>query len=172
MAPQLVQRSDVQQKFHERDASVIDSTVKQAVQFQCSQPCNCETAIQNSESPKASCAMYSVMWGREGALELEVGNSGKAAWEERYMSSRFQLCSKGRLHVRVLAGAVLVFGCERKNSSKCKPGVCHTVALPFTLKSILRQKKYYGNSNISPCKNIIFKNPLKENKILQDIITL
>ncbi len=36
-------------------------------------------------------------------------------------------------------------------------GVSHTVALPFTLKSILRQKKNYGNSNISPCKNnIIF----------------
>jgi len=31
-------------------------------------------------------------------------------------------------------------------------GVCHTVALPFTLKSILRQKKNYGNSNISQCK--------------------
>jgi hypothetical protein len=27
-----------------------------------------------------------------------------------------------------------------------KQGVCHTVALPFTLKSILRQKKNYGNS--------------------------
>jgi hypothetical protein len=48
------------------------------------------------------------------------------------------------------------------------------VPLPFTFKSILRQKKNYGNSkNISPCKNIIFKkNPLKETKILQDIITL
>jgi len=33
-----------------------------------------------------------------------------------------------------------------------KQGVCHTVALPFTLKSILRQKKNYGNSKISPCK--------------------
>ncbi len=32
-----------------------------------------------------------------------------------------------------------------------------TLALPFTLNSILRQKKNYGNSNISPCKNIIFK---------------
>jgi hypothetical protein len=39
-----------------------------------------------------------------------------------------------------------------------KQGVCDTVALPFTLKSILRQKKKnYGNSNISPRKNIIFK---------------
>jgi hypothetical protein len=46
------------------------------------------------------------------------------------------------------------------------------MALPFTLKSILRQKENYGNSNISPCKNIIFKNPLKETIILQDIITL
>jgi len=37
-------------------------------------------------------------------------------------------------------------------------GVCHTVALPFTLlKSILRHKKNYGNSNISPCKYRIFK---------------
>ncbi len=32
--------------------------------------------------------------------------------------------------------------------------------------------KNYGNSNISPAKKIIFpkKNPLKETKILQDII--
>jgi hypothetical protein len=55
-------------------------------------------------------------------------------------------------------------------------GVLHItrdVALPFTLKSILRQTKDYGNSNISPCKNIsIFKNPLKETKIFQEIITL
>jgi hypothetical protein len=26
--------------------------------------------------------------------------------------------------------------------------VCHDVALPFTLKIILKQKKNYGNSNI------------------------
>ncbi len=37
-------------------------------------------------------------------------------------------------------------------------GKTRGVVLPFTLKlSILRQKKSYGNSNISPCKNIIFK---------------
>jgi hypothetical protein len=52
-----------------------------------------------------------------------------------------------------------------------KQGVCHTVTLPFTLKKILRQKKNYEISNISPCKNIIFKKtPLKLTKILQDII--
>jgi hypothetical protein len=38
-----------------------------------------------------------------------------------------------------------------------KQGVFHTMALPFTLKNILRQKKNYENSNISPCKNIIFQ---------------
>jgi hypothetical protein len=38
-----------------------------------------------------------------------------------------------------------------------KQRVCHTLALPFTLKIKLRQKTNYENSNISPCKNIIFK---------------
>jgi hypothetical protein len=38
------------------------------------------------------------------------------------------------------------------------------VALPFTVKSILRQKKNYGNSNISPCQNIIFKKSSKRNQ--------
>jgi hypothetical protein len=48
---------------------------------------------------------------------------------------------------------------------KEKEGVSHTVALPFTLlKSILRQKKNYGNSNISPCTNIIFKKSSKRNR--------
>jgi hypothetical protein len=32
------------------------------------------------------------------------------------------------------------------------------------LKSILRQKKNYGISNISPCKNIIFKKSSKRNQ--------
>ncbi len=47
-----------------------------------------------------------------------------------------------------------------------KQGVCHTVTLPFTFKSILRQKKNYENSNISPCKNIyiILKKSSKRNR--------
>jgi hypothetical protein len=46
-----------------------------------------------------------------------------------------------------------------------KQGVCDTVALPFTLlKSTVRQKKNYGNSNISPCKNIIFQKSSKRNQ--------
>jgi hypothetical protein len=44
-------------------------------------------------------------------------------------------------------------------------GVCHTVALPFTLKRLmLRWKKYYGNSNFSAWKNIIFKKSSKLNQ--------
>ncbi len=45
-----------------------------------------------------------------------------------------------------------------------KQGVCHIVALPYTINSILMQKKNYGNSNISPCKNIIFKKSSKRNQ--------
>jgi len=53
----------------------------------------------------------------------------------------------------------------------CKMGqasiltVSHCGLAISTLKSILKQKKNYGNSNISPCKNIIFKQiPLKRNQ--------
>jgi hypothetical protein len=47
------------------------------------------------------------------------------------------------------------------------------VALPFTLKSILRQKKNYGNSNIVTMQKYnLQENPPKETKILQDMITL
>ncbi len=49
-------------------------------------------------------------------------------------------------------------------SNQNKQGVCHSVALSFTLKSILRQKKNYGNSNISPCKNIILEKSSKRNQ--------
>ncbi len=56
--------------------------------------------------------------------------------------------------------------CEQSIQLK-KQGVHHTVAcLPFTLESILMQKKNYENSNISPCKNIIFKK--KSSKRNQD----
>jgi len=33
------------------------------------------------------------------------------------------------------------------NKPKQTRGVCDTMALPFTMKSILMQKKNYGNSN-------------------------
>jgi hypothetical protein len=60
-----------------------------------------------------------------------------------------------------------------KQEIQTKQGVHHTTALPFTLKCISRQKKNYRNSNISPYKKYnLLKNPLKEAKILQHIITL
>jgi hypothetical protein len=56
-----------------------------------------------------------------------------------------------------------------------KQGVCHTMALAFTLKkSIFMAKeelckfKYFFTMQ----KYIVQRNPLKETKILQDIITL
>ncbi len=50
-----------------------------------------------------------------------------------------------------------------------KQGVCHTMVLPFTLKSILQKKE-----ELWKFKYFIFgkKNPPKETKILQDIIML
>jgi len=43
--------------------------------------------------------------------------------------------------------------------------VCRTVALPFTLKSILRQKKNYGNSKyFTMQKYNLQNNPLKTNQ--------
>jgi hypothetical protein len=55
---------------------------------------------------------------------------------------------------------------DNKNFQIRNKGVCHVVALPFTLKSILGRKKNYGNSNISPCQNIIFKKSSKTNQNL------
>ncbi len=57
------------------------------------------------------------------------------------------------IHVGALVGAGLLW-----------PTLAHTVALPFPLTSILRQTKNYGNSNISPCKNIIIKKSCKRNQ--------
>jgi hypothetical protein len=50
------------------------------------------------------------------------------------------------------------------SKKKFKQGVCHSVALPFALKSILRQKKNYEYSNISAYKNTIFKKSSKRNQ--------
>jgi hypothetical protein len=45
----------------------------------------------------------------------------------------------------------------KTGQTSIKQGVCHIVALPFTLKSILKQiikeLKNYENSNISSCKS-------------------
>jgi hypothetical protein len=63
-------------------------------------------------------------------------------------------------------------------SPNVNKGVCHKVALPFRLKSIfLRQKKNYRRimeklKYFTMQKYNLSKNPLKETKNLQDVITL
>jgi hypothetical protein len=52
-------------------------------------------------------------------------------------------------------------------SKPTKQGVCQAAALPLTLKSILRKLEYFTMQKYN-----LQKNPLKETKILQDIITL
>jgi hypothetical protein len=59
-------------------------------------------------------------------------------------------------YARCSRGASKMKTCQ----SSIKQGVCHTMALPFTFKSILRAKKNFETSNISPCKTIFFKNIL------------
>jgi hypothetical protein len=54
-----------------------------------------------------------------------------------------------------------------------KPGVCHTVALPFKFKKYLMAKEELLKLQyFTMQKYNLQKNPLKETKILQDIITL
>jgi hypothetical protein len=48
-------------------------------------------------------------------------------------------------------------------------GACQIVALSFTLKSIIRKLKYFTMKKYNLQKK---KNPQKETKILEDIITL
>jgi len=43
-------------------------------------------------------------------------------------------------------------------------GVSNCSLAIYIKKGILREKKNYGNSNISPCKNIIFPKSLKKNQ--------
>ncbi len=64
-----------------------------------------------------------------------------------------------------------------KPTQSVKQEVCHTVAMPFTLKSkylkakeeLWKLKLLHHSKNIP---NLPTKNPLKETKILQDIRTL
>jgi uncharacterized HAD superfamily protein len=55
-----------------------------------------------------------------------------------------------------------------------KQGVCHTVALPFYIKKYLKATKeeLWKLKYFTMQKYNLQKNPLKETKILQDIITL
>ncbi len=57
--------------------------------------------------------------------------------------------------------------------SSIKQGVCHIVALPFTLEKYLKEKEdLWKLKYFTMQKSNLQKNPPKETKILQDIITL
>jgi hypothetical protein len=103
------------------------------------------------------------------------------AWEKDGHHVMFQLVYEHRFVVRNIICQLLEFksmylivSCDtplmhaydnsHANDNMIKQGVCHTMALPFALKSILRQKKNYENSNISPCENKIFKKSSKRNQ--------
>jgi len=60
------------------------------------------------------------------------------------------------------------FGYIRK---QLKQGACHTAALPFTLKKYFKAKENLCKLKYFTMQKYNFqKNPLKETKILQDII--
>jgi hypothetical protein len=80
-------------------------------------------------------------------------------WNERFYVKIIDMVSSiGYPMIQILGTCnqmqSLPIGASTSSFCYIKQGVCHTVALPFTLKSILRQKKNYQNSNISPCKNV------------------
>jgi hypothetical protein len=43
-------------------------------------------------------------------------------------------------------------------------GVCHTLAFAIYIQKVSQGKNPYENSNILPCKNIIFKKSSKRNQ--------
>ncbi len=62
---------------------------------------------------------------------------------------------------------------DQKSHYPLQQGVCHPVALPYTLKKYLNAKEELWKFKYFTMQSYIFqKNPLKETKILQDIITL
>jgi hypothetical protein len=74
----------------------------------------------------------------------------RSTWKERKILLDFSKAESGMQSSRQKKKRCMT------GQKKKKQGVCHFVALPFTLKSI-RQKQNYRNSRISPCQNRIFK---------------
>ncbi len=108
------------------------------------------------------------MWYVISVLKRSKNQSIISSW---LIISRNPLILQGFFIIKIsqnLGGSSLISIPPKKKTPKRlwnKGCVTRCVALPFTLKSILKQKKKnYGNSNISPCKNIIFRKTLKRNQ--------
>ncbi len=88
----------------------------------------------------------------------------------RWISMQSELYLLRRLWTKLWTGRISKLRLEKENSwifqqySKNNKWCVTLRPCHFTFKSMLRQKKNYGNSNISPCKNIILKNSTKRNQ--------
>ncbi len=75
---------------------------------------------------------------------------------------RMSVTCRETWHTRISHSSLVLSVCP--SPSNKQQWMCHTVALPFALKMILMQRKNYENSNILPCKNIIFQKSSKTNQ--------
>ncbi len=98
-------------------------------------------------------------------------HSSSRSWGWQQIKSFGRVMNSRRLYIVGFSSRFSVWNVNLSFASICithdtwgNKGCVTLWPLPFTLKSILRQKKNYGNSNISPCKNIIFKKSSTRNQ--------
>jgi hypothetical protein len=106
-------------------------------------------------------------------IMVEQEKRNVVPWILKSIQHALETCH-GPQSTKCVIGKVLIRNTRLATETFSSPSFwCVTMALPFTWKNILRKNKNYGNSNISPCKKKCSKkNPLKETKFFQDIITL
>ncbi len=98
-------------------------------------------------------------------------SSSCRSWGWQTIKSFGGVMNSRKLYVVGFSSWFLVWNVNLSFTSNCitqdiwgNKGCVTLWPLPFTLKSFLRQKKNYGNSNISSCKSIIFKKSSRRNK--------
>jgi len=93
-------------------------------------------------------------------MALDVASNG--------FKCSFPLCCKLQNIFKILIKFLCVVIVCILNALQGKQGVCHTVALPFTLKNLLIKEELWKFKYLTMQKYSLNKNPLKETKILQD----
>jgi hypothetical protein len=104
------------------------------------------------------------------------------------MNSNFDCAHNGLVALDVASNGVVILCCKLQNIFKIlikflcvvivcilnapqeKQGMCHIVALPFTLKNLLIKEELWKFKYFTTQKYCLQKTPLKGTKILQDII--
>jgi hypothetical protein len=100
---------------------------------------------------------------KKGEKHNELGSRGPPAPK----------CANACELARAIPLLSLAYCAKTETGNQTKQGVFHTVALRFTLKKFLNVKRRIMETQIFHHAKIYFsKNPLKETKILQDVITL